>query len=78
MFKDFGTPKIINFPFGTNGKFIISRCPNTETLYSNLNFLIFFSSLFSNIFSFHFINQLSDTYPNYSVSYIIIVHIAYI
>ena len=24
-----GTPKIINFPFGTNGKFIIFRCPNT-------------------------------------------------
>ena len=28
---NFGTPKklIMNFPFGTNGKFIIFRCPNT-------------------------------------------------
>ena len=24
-----GHLKIINFPFGTNGKFIIFRCPNT-------------------------------------------------
>ena len=29
MCPNFGTPKIINFPFGTNGKFIIFRCPNT-------------------------------------------------
>ena len=28
MYPNFGTPKIINFPFGTNGKFIIFRCPN--------------------------------------------------
>ena len=27
---NFGTPeKKMNFPFGTNGKFIIFRCPNT-------------------------------------------------
>ena len=25
----FGTPKIMNFPFGTNGKFISFRYPNT-------------------------------------------------
>ena len=24
-----GHLKIINFPFGTNGKFIVFRCPNT-------------------------------------------------
>ena len=23
MWLDFGTPKMINFPFGTNGKFVI-------------------------------------------------------
>ena len=26
---NFGTPENKNFPFGTNGKFIIFRCPNT-------------------------------------------------
>ena len=26
---NFGQLKIMNFPFGTNGKFIIFRCPNT-------------------------------------------------
>ena len=25
---NFETPKIINFPLGTNGKLIIPRCPN--------------------------------------------------
>ena len=29
----FGHLKIINFPFGTNGKFIILRCPNTWAHY---------------------------------------------
>ena len=28
---NFGTPEN-NFPFGTNGKFIIFRCPNTSAL----------------------------------------------
>ena len=29
--------KIINFLFGTNGKFIIFRCPNTSALYSTMH-----------------------------------------
>ena len=29
LYLSFGTLKIMNFPFGTNGKFIIFRCPNT-------------------------------------------------
>ena len=29
MCLNFGTPKIINFPFGTNERLIIFRCPNT-------------------------------------------------
>ena len=29
IYLNSGTPKIMNFPFGTNGKFIIVRCPNT-------------------------------------------------
>ena len=33
MRPNFGTPKIINFPFGTNGTFIIFRCPNIEAHY---------------------------------------------
>ena len=33
MCPNFGTPKIINFPFGTNGQFIIFRCPKTEAHY---------------------------------------------
>ena len=38
----FGTPKIINFPFVPNGKFIIFRCPNLYTHYGNQkSFLIF-------------------------------------
>ena len=28
IYLHFGTPKIMNFPFGTNGKFIIFRYPN--------------------------------------------------
>ena len=28
---------MINFPFGTNGKFIILRCPNTLAHYGNLD-----------------------------------------
>ena len=27
MYLNFGTPRIMNFSFGTNGKFIIFRCP---------------------------------------------------
>ena len=30
IYLNFRTPKIMNFPFGTNGKFIIFRCPNTK------------------------------------------------
>ena len=30
MCPNFGTPKIINFPFGTNGKFIILGVPILE------------------------------------------------
>ena len=37
-----GTPKIINFPFVSNGKLMIFRCPNIETHYNeavtDLNF----------------------------------------
>ena len=31
-----GHQKIINFPFGTNGKFIIFKCPNTKAHYGNV------------------------------------------
>ena len=29
-----GTPKIINFPFVSNGKLMIFRCPNIQTDYN--------------------------------------------
>ena len=29
-----GTPKVINFPFVSNGKLIIFRCPNIQTDYN--------------------------------------------
>ena len=34
MFLSIGTPKIINFPFVPNGKFIIFRCPSIWANYS--------------------------------------------
>ena len=34
MCLSIGTPKIINFPFVPNGKFIIFRCPNFWAHYS--------------------------------------------
>ena len=34
MFLSIGTPKIINFPFVPNGKFIILRCPKIWAHYS--------------------------------------------
>ena len=36
MCPNFGTPKKIKFPFGTNGNLIIFRCPNTYAHYSNV------------------------------------------
>ena len=29
LYLNFGIPEKMNFPIGTNGKFIIFRCPNT-------------------------------------------------
>ena len=39
MYPNFGTPKIINFPFGTTGKFIILGVPILKhiTVFSILN-----------------------------------------
>ena len=35
--------KIINFPFETNGKFIIFRCSNTSAHYGNSRLFFYFS-----------------------------------
>ena len=32
--QSIGTPKIINFPFVSNGKLMIFRCPNIQTDYN--------------------------------------------
>ena len=34
MCLSIGTPKIINFPFGTNGKLMVFRCPKIWAHYS--------------------------------------------
>ena len=41
MCPDIGTPKIINFPFGTNGKFIILGVP----ILKHITVFLFFSYL---------------------------------
>ena len=40
---------MMNFPFGTNGKFIIFRCPNTLYL-STLGYFMFTGALICDLF----------------------------
>ena len=46
-----GTPKIINFPFVSNGKFMIFRCPNIQTAYNEAVLCLNFGTPENNEFS---------------------------
>ena len=46
-----GTPKIINFPFASNGKFMIFRCPNIQTDYNEAVLCLNFGTPENNEFS---------------------------
>ena len=46
-----GTPKIINFPFVSNGKLMIFRCPNIQTDYNEAVLCLNFGTPENNEFS---------------------------
>ena len=46
-----GTPKIINFPFVSNGKLMIFRCTNTQTDYNEAVLCLNFGTPENNEFS---------------------------
>ena len=46
-----GTPKIINFPFVSNGKLMIFRCPNIQTDYNEAVLCLIFGTPENNEFS---------------------------
>ena len=46
-----GTPKIINFPFVSNGKLMIFRCPNIQTDYIEAVLCLNFGTHENNEFS---------------------------
>ena len=46
-----GTPKIINFPFVSNGKLMIFRCPNIQTDYNEAVLCLNFGTTENNEFS---------------------------
>ena len=46
-----GTPKIINFPFVSNGKLMIFRCPNIQTDYNEAVLRLNFGTPENNEFS---------------------------
>ena len=46
-----GTPKIINFPFVSNGKLMIFRCPNIQTDYNEAVLCLHFGTPENNEFS---------------------------
>ena len=46
-----GTPKTINFPFVSNGKLMVFRCPNIQTHYNEAVFYLNFGTPKNNEFS---------------------------
>ena len=46
-----GTPKIINFPFVSNGKFMVFTCPNIQAYYNDAVLCLNFGTPENNEFS---------------------------
>ena len=51
MLLSIGTPKTINFPFVSNGKLMVFRCPNIQAYYNEAVFYLSFGTPKNNEFS---------------------------